>query len=373
MKKKNKVILLFVLAIGLVLTACSKNSKEADSSNGVSTKAAQSSEADSAGQENSATAEGTKAAEKDLKPFKIGLASQLDVPTGVLGLAVQNGYLDEELASVGYKPEFIGFAQAGPAVNEAFVSKDIDAALYGDFPAVVLKSKGINVSVVGIADAQSNLSIAVAKDSDIAAPKDLEGKKVLVSIGTVYEQYWGRVVEEYGLDESKVEIINDPANALQTFVSGNADALVSADIYNVIASAQYPVKLIDSTKQDHPDWGFQLVISARDEFSEEHPEVTTALLKGYIRAYNDIVAEPALLVESNVVEGSIPVEVAQAIYGDVDIELYDGDIGEINISKLQQLNDFLLNKELTSTSVDIKTLVNTSFYEAAKAAVESGK
>ncbi len=373
MIKKNKILMLLVLTLGLLLMGCGKKSNEAASSDATTASPTVATEkTGTTGETGTADTEAsveTSIAPEDLQPFKIGLASQLDVPTGILGLAVQNGYLDEELAAVGYKPEFIGFAQAGPAVNEAFVSGAIDASVYGDLPAVVLKSKGIDISVVGINDAQSNLSIAVAEDSEISVPKDLEGKKVLVSIGTVIEQYWGRVVEEYGIDPGKVEIVNDPANALQTFIAGNADAFVSVDIYVAVAGAQKPIKVIDSTKASHPEWGYQGVVGARNEFAKEHPEVITAFLKAYLRGYDDVVADPTLSVQSNVIEGSVSQELAQSLYGDIDISVYDGDIADENITKLAELNDFLFNNQLTSVSVDINSLIDTSYYEAAKAAL----
>jgi sulfonate transport system substrate-binding protein len=343
---------LLVITMGALLIGCSK--KET-STTGV--KAAELN-----------TTNETKTDPKDLKTLKFGLASNTDVLSGIFGIAQSKGYLDEELAGVGYKIEILGFAQAGPAVNEAFVSEDIDIANYGDLPAVVLKSKGIGVSVVGISDTSANLSIVVPKDSDIQSVKDLEGKKVFVAIGTVIEQYWDRVVTEYGLDESKIEIINDPANALSSFISGNGDALVHVDINNAKVDAQYPVRYIDSTKATHPEWGYQGVIVARDEFAKEHPEVVTALFKAYLRAYDDAVADSELFYNS-IVQDGITYDLVKSVYGDIDISNGDGDLAQENIDKLEELNSFLYDSQLTTESVDVNSFINTTFYEEAKKAL----
>jgi sulfonate transport system substrate-binding protein len=364
MINKTKKLILLIIAIGIILVGCGKNDTNTKGTNAVDTKQS------AAGTESS---EKTKAVDEKttkLKTLRFALAGEASdlVGGGILGLAESKKYIEEELAVVGYKYEVIGFAQAGPAVNEAFVSGDIDVASYGDLPAVILKSKGIDVSVIAIGDSQGNMSIVVPVDSDIKSIADVKGKKVLVSIGTVIEQYWKNIVQEYGLDPSKVEIINDPANALSTFISGNADVLVSTDIQVQKVNEQYPVKVIDSTRANHPDWPYQGVVVTRNEFSKEHPEVLTALLKAYIRAYNDAVASPEEFVQSFVKEG-ITIDVAKKVYGDRDITIFNGNIDEKNIDKLEKLNTFLIDNKLTDKSVDIKSYVDNSFFKAAKKAL----
>lgn len=369
LKRITKLLLL--ITIGALLVGCSKDeAKETDTTNNSSTTATTPTAAateDTTAAVTQAQAAATTAP-KDLITLRFGLAANTDVLSGVLGIAQSKGYLDEELAAVGYKIEVLGFAQAGPAVNEAFVSGDIDIAYYGDLPSVVLKSKGIGVSVVGIGEASSNLSVVVAKDSDIQTVKDLEGKKVLVSIGTVIEQYWDRVVAEYGLDESKIEIINDPANALATFIAGDADALVTVDLYVAKVNSQYPTKVLDSTKETHPEWGYQGVIVARDKFAGEHSEVVTALFKAYLRAYNDAVANPSEIANSFVQEG-VTLDLATVVYGDIPVTNFDGDLIQENIDKLNDLNSFLFDGKLTTTSVDVNSFINTTYYEEAKKAI----
>lgn len=365
MLKRITKLSLLIVAIAVLLIGCSKSDKKDTETSGKSNSTSKSESGASTDKKAAVT---DKNASKDLKTLRFGLAANTDVLSGILGVAKTKGYLDEELAKVGYKIEVSGFAQAGPAVNEAFVSKAIDIANYGDLPAVVLKSKGVGASVVGISETSANLSVVVAKDSNIKTIKDLEGKKVLVSIGTVIEQYWGRVVNEYGLDKSKIEIVNDPANALATFIAGDADALVTVDLFVAKVNQQYPTRALDSTKATHPEWGYQGVIVARDEFAKEHPEVVTALFKAYLRAYNDAVAKPEILTASYIQEG-VTQEIAKSVYGDIDLVNFDGDIAQENIDKLSELNKFLYDNKLTATSVDVNSLINKTFYEEAKKAI----
>ena len=63
--------------------------------------------------------ENVNTAEVNLKKVIIGLPGISNQTLEATGIAVNKGYIAEELKRVGYEPEFIYFQQAGPAVNEA--------------------------------------------------------------------------------------------------------------------------------------------------------------------------------------------------------------------------------------------------------------
>ena len=65
-------------------------------------------------------------------------------------VAAEKQYFEEELAKVGCRPEYVGFDGAGPAVNEAMISGDLDVAIYGDMPALVLASKFSGVTFIAM-------------------------------------------------------------------------------------------------------------------------------------------------------------------------------------------------------------------------------
>lgn len=350
-KRTRNIVILFI-TISMVLMGCGK--KAAEETGTTDTTAA-------------TTSPAATQADGDLKTLHFGLATESSIPTGILGLASTQGYLAEELAAVGYKIKIEGFAQLGPAVNEAIVSKALDMASYGDLPPVVLKSKGVDIKLVAIPNTLSFHNLIVAKDSDIKELKDLEGKKVIVSIGTVYQHTWRLLVDSSGIDESKVEIINDPSNAVATFTSGNADAFLTGDLNVEKINAKYPVRVI-ATGRDHADWGSQSALVTRTEFGKEHPEVVTALLKAYIRAYKDAEADNSLLYQSFVQDG-VDLALATKVYSYYDVKNFDGDIVQENIDKVSSLNDFLFNEKLTNNKIDVNDYIDTSYYEAAKAAL----
>lgn len=71
------------------------------------------------------------------KIVRIGTADNNGRLSGLLGLAKQLGYLEEELQHIDYQYSISGFAGAGPAVNEGLATNAIDIAVYADFPGII--------------------------------------------------------------------------------------------------------------------------------------------------------------------------------------------------------------------------------------------
>lgn|GEM_PF-121287 len=365
MKKRILKILLFLLVSVLLFTACGSNSnltasKSINDRQGVTT-------------ENQAVEKNTSQnnisganSNTEKKTVTLALAQESNELSGIWRLADKKKYIEEELGKVGYQLEVLGFAAAGPAVNEAFVSGKIDLAYYGNLPPVVLKSKGIDVSIVSIGDSQVNFSVIVPAHSDIKTIKDLEGKKVIVGRGTILDEYWGNLVKTYGIDVSKVKIINDVANANSTFVSGNADAYVIVDSAAHLINKQFPIKFIESTATSHPEFASQIVLAAAGRFAKEHPEVITAMLKAYIRAYDYAVENREEAVQT-FASNSTPIDIVEKIYSkESNFSNLDGDIEEADKARLIKLNQFLLEHNYIEKSADINTLIDSSFFEQAK-------
>lgn len=370
-QKKYAVIFLVLIVVMGVITGCGQ--KNDDTEIQTTQQNAQEETVEEAEEEETEEEE-TEAEDSDteLTPLNYALTYETNELAGILKLAQEQGYLEEELKAVGYELNILGFAQAGPAINEAIASGAVDIANYGNLPATVAKSNGVGVSIVGISDNQSNFSVIVKSDSGIETVKDLEGKKVIVGKGTIAEQYWDRLVEEYEIDTDKIEIINDVASASSTFLTGSADAWVNSSLYEFVLAKQEPVTSIETTITNHPDWAGETVFAVRDSFKEEHPEVVTAFLTAYIRGYNYALEHEEETYQSLVSE-VLSYDSAKLTYEQVDplFSNFDAEITESEVERYEALNEFLLEKELISTSVAPEEIFDTTFYEEAKKNVEA--
>lgn len=209
MFKKFKKILLpvFAFALTITITACGNNNSAANSNNGSS---------------------GSKENSTELKTIKIAAPSQDGTPVENAMLARSLGYIDEELKAAGYKAEYMGFAQAGPAINEALAAGEVDYAFYNEFPAIMAKSNGIDLKIIATVTEDYNYAIIAGKDSGIKTAKDFAGKKVIATTGTVLYKYFVDICNNNNIDISSVEFVNAQADASSVLASGQADALVTA-------------------------------------------------------------------------------------------------------------------------------------------------
>lgn len=305
------------------------------------------------------------------KKVVIGQASGSEIFNEILGIAQLEGFIEEELHSAGYEPEYVFFAGGGPEANEAVVADAVDFVVVGDFPAIVGKSNNIGASVIAVLDSATNESYLVrAEDDTIQTIADIEGKKVNVQRGTSLHYLYSKIVEEYDLDPSKIEEINAASDAQAAFLNGEIDVYPTVDIFAQPLVDSGEARVIFSTGKEHSDWAYQVVLTGRDEYMEENPEAAIALNRAIIRAYRFATANPEQAYEDLTQNGKYSIDLIKEVYSENNnangtFEFFDGDISEENIQKFQDTIDFMKEQELIVNDVDASDLVNTEFYEKA--------
>ena len=343
MKKLNKILSMILMgALALTLTACSTNENTSDGT----------------------SAGGSNAETQELKTIRVGVPGFDDNPVLENGrLAQKLGYFDEELNAVGYKLELVTFQEAGPAINEAYASGQLDLAVYGDLPASVCRSNGVDIKIIGSVNGQQNLAVIAGNDSGIEEPKDLEGKKVIVGIGTNYHAYWQHLVDAYGIDESKVEIVNVVSDAATVFTTGEADAWLTFYYNTLYYEKLGHGKTIENTTT-HPEMASQFLVTGRTKYLEENPEAATAFLKALTRSKDYAVEHPDELYEA-VASPTIGVEIYKKSYDfDPEFKFLSPGVTDSTLQKLDFLSNFLLAQGFIKEALDLDGFVDTSYYEA---------
>lgn len=345
MKNIKKVIALaLAIALGIfALAACSNNGN--DNSNSVSNA-------------------GETQASGELKTVRIaGVQANLNESAGV---ALAQGFIEEELAKVGYKAEFSAFAQAGPAINEAFASEVIDLAIYADFPGIVAKSNGIDVRIIGITNAQQNYGVLVQGDSGITSAKNLEGKKIVTGKGTVIQKVFEQWVKAEGADLGKIEQINALADAQTVFSSGEADAIVTAQLGVVLFGSLVPDSKAIYSTATNPDNAAVFTVTGGGKYIDANPEAAKAFLRALHRAYVFAGENPDAVYE-NLATDQVPAAAIKATYGyDTTFAYFNPEITEEVKARIQSTADFLYDQKLIAEKADLNALIDTSFYDAIK-------
>lgn len=221
--------------------------------------------------------------------------------------------LEKAFAGTGTKIEWKYFVNAGPGINEAFASGQIDFAYYGDFPAIIAKAGGIDIRLLAPGSrGSSDSDLVVPIDSTAKTIQDLKGKRIALNMGRPWMLAFERLLGANGLTMADFQIYNlvmpdgDAAVAAH-----NVDAQVTLDLDALKLESQGLAKVIWSTRTAPLDWKFTAELFGRKAFIDQYPDaaqrvvtadVTSARYNSdpahrddYIRAIAEIAATPYAL------------------------------------------------------------------------------
>lgn len=299
------------------------------------------------------------------KVVRIGFPGTQNFIGGVAGIAQEKKYIENQLQKVGYKVEYKPFAAAGPAVNEALTAKEIDIAIYADFPGILSKSKGVETSIIGIADNYITSAIIVKADSPISSVKDLKGKKIGFAKGTYMQKYLYQILDVNGIEQSDVELINttDFDSALQ---SGSIDALVVTDTQEAIQVLSKKIAKTIDTSKSHPDITAQSVIVGNSKFLSENKDAAVALFKA-LKEAKTLMKEKTDEAYEVLTKSGLDKEATKSLYGK-DNGKFDYVSFKIDDEAKKKINDskkFMLDNKLITKDFDTDKWIDNSFYDEA--------
>lgn len=299
------------------------------------------------------------------KIVRIGFPGTQNFLGGVAGIAQEKNYIEDEFQKIGYTVEYKPFAAAGPAVNEALAAKEIDIAIYADFPGILSKSRGIETSLIGIVDNYVNSALLVKLDSSISSVRELKGKKIGFTKGTYMQKYLYQILEANGVKESDVELINT-SDGDSTLQGGTIDALVTTDTGEALqVLTKKQAKTLDTSK-DHPEISAQSIVIGNTNYLSENKEVGVALQKALLEG-KKFMMQNTDETYSLLTKSGIDKEASKALYGKDNgkFEYVSVGIDEESKNKLNESKKFMLDSKLISKDFDIDKWSNNSFYEEA--------
>ena len=146
-----------------------------------------------------------------------------------------------------YKIDWREFPNAAP-VLEALNSNHLDAGLLGDAPLTFAAAAGVKAKAIFASRYLGN-ALIVGKGSDIAAPKDLKGKKVGTVKGSSGHALALSALQQAGLKDTDVTFVfTTPAEATRALSSGAVDAVASWEPYISFAVEQSQARIIADGK-----------------------------------------------------------------------------------------------------------------------------
>lgn len=285
--------------------------------------------------------------------------------TGLLGIARDNGYIEEELSKINVTYEDMPMIGMGPAINEAFAAGSVDIGSMGDVIAVTGKSNNVDTKVISWSKGLKASSIVTAPGSDIKSIADLKGKKVQAYQGTFMYRDLIEYLKLGGLTIDDIEYVNcNATEAISMLLTGGIDASVNEGYPLDTALKGGGKVLVDGRDEEYASLRTNGVTLVRAEFAEKNPDIVYAFVKALARAYQDTLKDPEIYFTQYEKAG-----------GNIDVLNYSNPnhiIGETIVPTEDELKtesdliDFLVEQKLISKKVDLDEWTSTSvFAEAA--------
>jgi NitT/TauT family transport system substrate-binding protein/sulfonate transport system substrate-binding protein len=205
--------------------------------------------------------------------LRLGYIGPGKKPANATGWALRQGHLQRELASLGFKDVSTRNFPNGPDLNEAFLSGVLDVGIYGDTPAIVARSRGLESQLIGFDAVGMNVWLLTPRNG-VRGVKALEGQSIGVARGSYMHRYVLGLLKEHGLQKSVKVIHMFPRDGEAALDQGSIAAFAAQiDVGPLLASRGYPV--IDQAEQ-HPTLRGTSVIVASSKLLAAAPGLPAA-------------------------------------------------------------------------------------------------
>lgn len=276
---------------------------------------------------------------------------------------------------MGYKAVLTPFTGAAPAIHEALVSEELDYAYYAGFAGVAAKSNGIDTKLLAVTSFGSTWQLAVSKDSGIDSLKDLKGKKIAYQRGATPQMYILKVLEEAGLDEEDVELVNSTIpERISSLSTGAIDAAVISygQVEELVQAGKASIIHI-GVEGDEDTFYEPMVLTGRTEFVEENEDVTVAIIKAMLKGKEEIKKDPDAFYELTSEKSGLPLnQVTGVAIDDIDLA-YPVNLEEQYLNSLKDIEQFEVDNEIISSNIDFDDWVDSSYLDQAVKEYKDGK
>lgn len=280
------------------------------------------------------------------------------------GVAKDQGFFDEEFEKIGVKLNMVPMTGAGPAINEALASENLDIGELGDVPGVIGKASGVDTQIISFGGLNNGASLIAGPKTDYKSINDLKGKKIATQQGAFMHRTLLAMLEQAGMTESDIEFVNVNAQeAAEMLMTGNVDAIVVGGVTLTRLVEQGYNIVVDY--REHPEFTAGGYSIARTKFIEENPDIILAYVKALVRAQNLAKEDKDTMLKQWESTGESK-ESYEYLYPNYD-NYFTIKPAEGEIENGENTLKFLVDNKLipADNTFDIASWVNSSFYDAA--------
>lgn len=274
-------------------------------------------------------------------------------------LAEALGYYEDEFAKDNINVELVEFS-LGPEVIEAVASDEIDIGFLGDVPAFAGLINGGDFKIVARWESDNSSYLITRDDANINSLADLKGKKLSYAFGSTQTALVYSYLEDAGLTENDVEIINlSLSDSVTSIVNGDVDAAVVDELRATQAVEKGGVsKLMNSE-------GYKLFVSpiiATNSFTNAHADLTGRVLKVIEKAAEYSEENPDDAIAKAAERIGVEESAIDPIIRNCDLEVY---LGQEETSAIIENAAMAYKYGVIKEDLDIKQYIDTTYLEDA--------
>ncbi len=192
----------------------------------------------------------------------------------------RKGWAEEDFKADGTSVKWVLSAGSNKA-NEFVRSNAVDFGSTAGAAALLERANGTPLKTVYIYEQPEWTALVVPKDSPIKSPADLKGKKVAATKGTDPFFFLLRTLNQNGLSQSDVEIVNIQHDQGRTAMErGQVDAWSGLDPHMAASELAAGSKLLYRNR----DFNTYGTLNTREDFLAAHPDATKKVISLYERA-----------------------------------------------------------------------------------------
>jgi NitT/TauT family transport system substrate-binding protein len=231
----------------------------------------------------------TKADKKSVGPLeKITIAYSATPDSALAQIAQTQGYyLQEGLDAV---PQVHPY---GKVALDAMLEGKADFATVAETPLMFAVLQGRKVSIIATIQTSSrNVAIIARKDKGILTPRDLKGRTIAVTSGTLIDFFVDAFLVEHGITKKDVTVVNMmPDEMAEAMERGDVDAIAAWSYVLIQAQKRLGDKGITFTDEDVYMQTFN--IATTQDYIRTHPENVKKVLRALVKAERFADQKPA--------------------------------------------------------------------------------
>jgi sulfonate transport system substrate-binding protein len=206
---------------------------------------------------------------------------------------IEDKWLETELGKLGVRLEWVPATVNAVAaqVNEAFASKSIDFAAYGDLPSIIANASGLHTQLIVPGGSLNNTYLVVPANSTAQSIKDLKGKRIALHRGRPWEYQFSQLLEANDLSFADVKVLNlNPQAGAAAVATGGADAFFTLSDAFTLEDKKVG-RIIWSSKKPPQDWKMRAELWGDAGFIGKYPQLTQLVATAFVRAHHQLAAD----------------------------------------------------------------------------------